>query len=135
MTGKSKLDILDGHFWALDKMRPALRALFKGAIKAEADRDGLQLRAQKRFDLLQIMEAAATLERAHEIYAAAIFLVFDQWIRSLHKRLGLNDQKTRFGETIRNVSLAELIRATDNNFRHHDDWDKPTIDASSRRRR
>ena len=122
MGSKTSGDILKGYLWALDKMRPTLSTLFKAAVKQEEDRDRLPL----GFDLLQVMEWAATLDRAQEIYTASIFLVLDQWIKALGKNLRLKNTNGRFGEKIGKTSLTELIRATANNFRHHGDWDKPT---------
>jgi hypothetical protein len=75
------------------------------------------------------MEWAATMDRAQEIYAASIFLVLDQWIKALKKRLGLERDKTEFGEQIGRARLAPLIWATANNFRHYDEWVEPSKTA------
>ena len=129
MGGKSKEEILKGYLWTLKKMRPTLQTLFRAASKSQKGLDGLQLRPQRKPNLLEVMEWAATLNQAQEIYAASIFLVLDQWIKGLRKRLGLERDKTEFGEQIGRARLASLIWATANNFRHYDEWTEPSKTA------
>lgn len=129
MDSKSKEEILKGYLWALKKMRPTLRTLFRAASKSQKDLDGLQLRPQRKPNLLEVMERAATLDRTQEIYAASIFLVLDQWIKGLKKRLGLERDKVEFGEQIGRARLVPLIWATANNFRHYDEWAEPSKKA------
>lgn len=74
---------------------------------------------------------AATLDQAKEIYASSIFLVLDQWIKALGKKLRPRNTDRGFGEEIGGTSLTKLIRATANNFRHHGGWDKPNERASA----
>jgi hypothetical protein len=90
MRSKSKEEILEGYLWALSKMRPTLKALFRGAAKARKDLDGLQFRPQRRPDLIQVMDWATTFERAREISAASIFLFLNQWVKALAKSLELS---------------------------------------------
>ena len=73
----------------------------------------------------EVMERAAMLERAQEIYAASIFLVLDQWIKALSKSLGIDEHQREFGEQIGRARLALLIWATANNFRHYGEWAEP----------
>jgi len=126
---KSNEEILKGYLWALDKMRPTLRALFRAAIKSQKDLDGLQFRPQRKPNLLQVMEWAATIERAQEIYAGSMFLVLDQWIKALGRGLGIQRHNRSFGEKIGSSPLAELIWATANNFRHFEEWSDPNESA------
>jgi hypothetical protein len=125
MKDRSKEEILKGHLWALDKMRPTLNTLCCAALESLKDLDGLDFRPQRESDLLKGLEEAATLTRAQEIYAASIFLVLDQWIKALGKSLFPRGDNRGFGEEIGKVRLTELIRATANNFRHHDEWAIP----------
>jgi hypothetical protein len=129
MRNKSKEELLEdalkGSLWELEKMSPTLQTLFQAAIKSLQDLDGLQLQPQRKANLLEVMERGATLQRAQEIYAASIFLVLDQWIKALRKRLDLEKDKTEFGEQIAGARLAPLIWATANNFRHYDQWANP----------
>jgi hypothetical protein len=67
MEGKSKEEILKGHLWALKKMRPTLKTLFRAASKSRKGLDGLQLRPQRKPNLRQVMEWATTLNRAENI--------------------------------------------------------------------
>src|SRR6266487_2268680 len=131
MEGKSKEEILKGYLWALKKMRPTLKILFRAANKSLKNLNGLQLRPQRSFNLHEVMEQAAMLERAQEIYAASIFLVLDQWIKTLSKSLGIDERHRDFGEQIGRARLAPLIRATANNFRHHDEWREPSKAAKA----
>ena len=125
MEGKSKEEILQGYLWAIKKMRPTLKTLFRAASKSVKDLNGLQLRPQRSFNMREVMERAAMLERAQEIYAASIFLVLDQWIKALSKSLGIDEHQREFGEQIGRARLALLIWATANNFRHHGEWAEP----------
>src|SRR5437870_1642869 len=122
MEGKSKEEILEGYLWAIKKMRPTLKTLFRAASKSLQDLNGLQFRPQRKANLLEVMEQAVTLERAQEIYAVSIFLVLDQWIKALSRSLGIDEREREFGEQIGRARLASLIRATANNFRHHGEW-------------
>ena len=119
MDRKSQEAILKGHLWALEKMGPTLQTLFLAATEAIKELDEPpHVQSQENRNLLTAMERGATLQRAQEIYASSIFLVFDQWLKGLRKSLGLPGEKTEHGEQIGDARLGPLIWATANNFRH-----------------
>src|SRR5437899_11018047 len=63
MEGKSKEEILKGYLWALKKMRPTLKTLFRAASKSVKDLNGLQLAPQLSFNMREVMVRADMLER------------------------------------------------------------------------
>jgi hypothetical protein len=142
MSGKTRQEILEGHLWALDRMQPTLAALFDLAWKSIKDADDIGLwmhnndigvpadhdttdAKRMQFNLLHSMDAAATVERAQQIFASSLFLVLDDWIDGLADALEIGSSRA-YGEKIQEAHLADLIRATGNNFRHYREWnDEP----------
>jgi len=108
-------------------MRPTLATLFDLARKSVTDGDRAQVWAyntderRAEVNFIQALEAGATVERAQQIFASALFLILDDWIDGLADALEIGSSRA-FGEKIHDVHLADLIRAAGNNFRHYRAW-------------
>lgn len=79
---------------------------------------------------LELESKAIAQEEMQDVLAGALFVILNSALRSMSdrvKRKGGKEGPEKAGRKIGKASMYELIRATSNNFRHYEQWNKNVL--------